>query len=88
MLVSGNCRDDVSPFDRFLRALADLDGKTLPGEITGAFFTGGPVDIEKAQRVDAENGLEGARLEFALRAIADDGHGAGIFAGEIFRRDG
>ena len=63
-------------------AFHDLEAVT--GEIAGAFPGGTGVDVVETQPVDAEHGLEGQRLEFRLRAVADHGHRRGPLRREIF----
>ncbi len=90
-LVSRHSRDDIGTLDHFFHRLAGDDVKACMGQVAHAFRGRFRIEIIQAKFVNAEQRLERHGLEFALRAIADNRHGAGILRREIFggnRRSG
>lgn len=62
------------------------DVEAVAGEVRRALAARPRVDVVEPQRVDAEHGAEGERLELGLRAIADDRHGARARPGQRLGR--
>ncbi len=87
LLVGGHGGDDIGTLDGLFHGRALRDGEAETCEVLRAFAGCGRVDVVEAQLVHAEQRLEGAGLEFALCAIADDRHGAGVRPRQVFRRD-
>ncbi len=77
-LVGRDRGDDVGPLHRLGRALAalQLHAGDLRPEVVDELVGGGRVNVKQAQALDAQQAHKGQRLEFALRAIADQRHGS------------
>jgi hypothetical protein len=52
------------------------------GQIARQLVAGGGIDVVEVQRVDAQDVVKRQRLEFALRAVADQGHAARTRTGQ------
>ena len=73
--------------DRLAGAVETPASETQAVQV-GDQLVGGPgIDVKEMEHLDAEQMMEGQRLKFALRAIADQGHGLAAGAGQRARRD-
>ena len=66
---------------------ARIDAEAAAGEVGAELVDGLGIDVEDADFLDAEQRLEGERLELGLRAGADQRHDAAVGAGEGHRGD-
>ncbi len=78
----------MRPLHRLLCRAAYLDLETEGFKIAPAAVARRRLDVEQPQTVDAEQRLEGERLELALGAIADECHGARALRRQIARGKG
>ncbi|NYH16201.1 hypothetical protein GGD41_003429 [Paraburkholderia bryophila] len=84
--VGGDGGDDVGAAYGVRGGCGAHDLQRRPrGEIAHEFAGCGRIDIEHADLVDTQQFEKGDRLEFALRAIADQGHFSRLGTGECPR---
>ena len=66
------------------RAAHDLQARQVQArQVAFELGAGAGVGVEQAQLADALQVVESQRLEFALRAIADQRHGAAVLPGQV-----
>ena len=81
--VGGNSGHDVGTANRVCRGrcATDCQGR-IRTQVTHQFVSGRGINIEDADFFDTEQCVEGDRLKFALRAVADQRHRARVWAGQ------
>ena len=87
-LVGGDRGHDVAAAHGLLHRCAahDLQVRQVQArQVAFEFCAGSGVCVEQAQLADALQVIESQRLELALRAIADQRHGAAVLPGQVAR---
>ena len=85
-LVGGRGRDDLRAAHRLgRRGGADQAQPRPAGEVAQQLVGRGRIDIEDPDLVDAQQRVEGQRLEFALGAVADQRHAPRVGVRELAR---